>query len=255
MKKTNELLYLKEHLGCEHYIHEHNVGFSIQKFNKLDVVYTMELKEKFALLFVMSGSVAINSSNGEDMKVVENEMCLLSNFLHYDLTVITDAEVTIMHFDRFNSRCDKLTFEKMSKKLNRKDLRSIRKLEMHKPIVEFVENMRFYLDKGMYCRHLHDMKETELLFLMRGFYVKEDVACFFTPVIRALNDFTNMVREHYMNVNTVEELAEKCNMTAKTFTRMFKVVFDDTPKQWMIREKMKYVKVSNLAISREKRKV
>lgn len=238
MKSSVKLLYLDEHLGCENYIRENNVGFGNLKLVK-ENDYQIHLKGEFAVLFVTKGKVMIGVPETPIEVMEKNEIWLLSNHHDYSLTVKSNAHVTIMYFDRPNSRCDFLAFDKMSGLIKKNDTSLARKLKMNKPVADFIKGLEFYLDNKMYCRHLHDLKESEFFFLIRGFYTKEEIAYFFTPVIRSLNGFANLVQTNYLKVDTVTELAEKLNMTPKTFTRRFKSVFDATPKQWMLKVKTK----------------
>lgn len=239
MKKVSRLLYIEEHLGCDNYIKENNVGFSKHLFEK-EKTYRIELEKEFAVLFVMTGKLDLGHNEKTSIQVSKHEIILLTNFMNYKLTAKTDATVTIMYFDRPNSRCDLLALDRMADSLSKADNSKIKKIVMKKPMVDFINHMSFYLDEKMFCRHLHDIKETEFFFVIRGFYTKDEIAYFFAPVIKSLNDFTNMVHANYLKADTVEELAEALNMTQKTFTRKFKTVFEETPKQWMMREKAKY---------------
>lgn len=205
MKKATNLLYIKEHLGCEHYIKENNVGFTKYNFEK-DNTHYISLDKEFAVIFVLSGRFLIELSDKKKMVIAKNEICLLSNFMKYEILAKSDAKVTIMYFDRPNSRCDLLALDKMADDKVNSDRDKIKKIVMKKPVLDFIKNMEFYLDKLMYCRHLHDIKETEFFFLVRGFYTIEEIKCFFAPVIRSLNDFTNLVHANYLKVSKVSEL-------------------------------------------------
>lgn len=239
MKRISTLLYLDEHLGCENYIKENNLGFSKHYFEK-DKTYIFNLSKEFAILFVLKGKLVVEMPDKLSVQASKHETILLSNFMKYSITSKNETEVTIMYFDRPNSRCDLLALDKMSDGIVKNDNEKVKKIAMKKPLVDFVNHMGFYLDNKMFCRHLHDIKETEFFFVIRGFYTKEEISCFFAPVIRALNDFTNLVHANYLKVETVAELAAALNMTTKTFNRRFNSVFGENPKQWMMREKSKY---------------
>lgn len=36
-----------------------------------------------------------------------------------------------------------------------------------------------YLDARLLCRHMHSLKQQELLLVLRGFYTKQELAAFF----------------------------------------------------------------------------
>ncbi|MFV0390597.1 MAG: AraC family transcriptional regulator [Paludibacteraceae bacterium] len=239
MKQNANLLYIEEHLGCKNYIKENNVGFSSQTFTKNNAV-DLNLKKEFVVVFVLTGRLSISDNNKQTIILTKREIGLLTNYSTYQILPKTDCTVVFLYFERPNSRCEMLAFESMADKVSKKDNKKIRKLPMKKPVTDFLKSVLFYLNEKMNCRHLHDIKETELLFLIRGFYPKEDVIQFFTPVIHSLNSFNNVVRANYLKVKTVNELASICNMSTKTLTRRFLSEFGETPKQWIMREKSKY---------------
>lgn len=241
MKEPVKLLYIEEHQGCNHYIKENNVGFKRVSLTK-DESMRISLGKEFVVMFVTKGSLKVRHGAEKIQKVATKEICLLSNFRDYQLKASSDTEMTCLYFDRPHSRCDLLSFEKMIKQVDKTDGRLARVLSMKKPVNDFVVQMQYYIDNKMFCRHLHDIKESEFIFLMRSFYSKEEIRQFFAPVVIALNDFNNLVRANYLKAKNVNELAGMCFMTPKTFTRRFKDEFGDTPKQWMIREKSKYNK-------------
>ena len=203
---------------------------------------SFNLAEEFAVLFINRGSVIIELPNHQKLRIRNKQIVLLSNYSNYNLTAKSDADLTVLYFERPGSRCDLLRFDKMKSNAYDKNGQLVRTLKMNKPLQDFVKYMDFYLERKMYCRHLHEIKESEFFFLVRAFYTKEDIAYFFDPVVRSLNDFTNQVKGNYMKVESVRELAEICNMTTKTFTRKFKATFHQTPKQWMMTEKAKFGK-------------
>lgn len=242
-KKKSEkvkLLYLEEHTSCKNYISEYASGFSSQKQLKNNI---LELKpnHQFVVIFMLKGEIEISSELGENKKINTGSFALLNYETKYTCQVLNDAEFTMLYFEKPRIKCDKYTLLALAEYTKAvKD--DIRILKMVEPLNMFINNLMFYLNNKMMCRHLHDLKESEWIFIMRGFYTKEQNAYFLEPIINSLNDFATIVRENYLKCHSVQELAELCNMSEKTFTRRFKEYFNDTPKQWILREKAKYIK-------------
>lgn len=239
-KIKSSILYLDEHRSCQHYISDFNSGFSQSQF-KSGKEINFNLKRQFVIIFLQSGVLEITSVLNEKKKLNSNEICILNYEKNYKCNVLEDATFTLLYFDYPKIKCDKyslLSLENYKTKMED----DIRILPMLEPVNAFVNNLSVYLQNKMMCRHLHDMKESEWLFLMRGFYTKQQSAYFLAPVIDSLNDFIIKVKDNYLNCDSVKDLAEKCNMSEKTFTRRFKEHFKDTPKQWMMKEKAKYIK-------------
>lgn len=231
------LLYLDEHVACENYIQNFKTGFLLKEYS-MSEFFLMNLDSEFSVIFMMKGRIKITDSSNESLTVKANEMCSFLSYNEYRVEVLKDAKFIICFFEKPKILCDQFSISKLATYYTQKN-KTIRNLQMVAPIKAFVKNMEFYLVNKMYCRHLHDIKESEWLFLMRGFYPKEEAANFLGPVIETLNTFKNIVKSNYMNVSTVTELAEICNMSTKTFSRRFQKEFNETPKQWMLKEQAK----------------
>ena len=237
---NQSLLYLDEHRSCQHYISDYNSGFS-QRFYRAGKKLDFELKREFVIIFLQSGKMEITSVLNESKTVNSDEICLLNYERDYSCKILQDTTFTLLYFDYPKIKCDKyslLLLESDAMKVED----DIRILNMVDPLHAFIDNVNLYLRSKMMCSHLHDMKESEWLFIMRGFYTKKQSAYFLAPVVLSLNDFVIKVKDNYLECDSVRKLADKCNMTEKTFTRRFKEFFKDTPKQWMMKEKAKYIR-------------
>lgn len=235
------LLYLEEHQSCGNYISDYSSGFSFQQYDAKREL-KLGLKKQFVVVFVQSGELEIVSELGEIKKVCTDEVALLNYEKEYVCRMLRDSIFTLLYFDYPKIKCDKYSLLSLGA-LNKKPLEEdVRILPMKDPLKFFVDNLNIYLRNKMMCRHLHDLKESEWLFIMRGFYTKEQSAYFLEPVINSLNDFVTVVKENYLTSDSIKDLADRCNMSEKTFTRRFKEHFNDTPKQWIMREKAKYIK-------------
>ncbi|MGL5262303.1 MAG: helix-turn-helix domain-containing protein, partial [Bacteroides sp.] len=109
-----------------------------------------------------------------------------------------------------------------------------------------LSSMDFYLDNRLQCRHLHSIKLQEVFFTFRGFYKKEDMISFFAPILNKTVDFKDFVIANYQKVKTVEELSSLYGCSLRSFNRKFKQHFDDSPYNWMLRQKAKHVKAQLL---------
>ena len=235
-----KLLYLEEHTSCKNYISDYTSGFSAQKILKGNLL-EFAPHHQFIIVFMLEGELEIMSELGEKKRVSAGYFSLLNYETKYLCRVLKNAEFAVLYFEKPKIKCDKYTLLSLAE-YAKKDKDDIRLLKMVDPLNLFVNNLMIYLDKKLMCRHLHDLKESEWIFIMRGFYTKEQNAYLLEPIINSLNDFATIVRENYLKCRSVQELAELCNMSEKTFTRRFKEYFNDTPKQWIMREKGKYIK-------------
>jgi AraC-like DNA-binding protein len=235
MRSLIRLQYLEEHVACKHYRKSARTGFYLKKYHQ-GQDFELILKEEFAVFFLIRGEMEEISTGNAAIPVTANEMCSLNRRNRYNFNVLMDSELVILFFDFPKIQCDQFSLQKLEPFVPHFSI-DVRVLPMLEPVKSFVENMIFYLSKKMYCLHMHDLKESEWFFILRGFYTKEESAYFLEPVIQNLNSFEFLVRSNLKKVSTVNELASLCNMTQKTFTRKFVKSFNSTPKQWLLQEK------------------
>ncbi len=247
-----ELLYLEEHTHCANYTFEGQALFKHFKL-KSGEEFGFGTKAEYMFVFMLRGALKLTCFHDEEYIVKENEMLSLGYGIDFIGKCLADTELILLVFDKPQVRCDEFSFIKLKKYLPPEDT-VVRRLQMVSPIVEFLNNIIFYISSKMYCRHLQDIKQSEWFFLMRAFYTKEENAMFFAPLIEEKNNFTLLLKEKAPQVGTVQELAEACNMTTKTPTRNFKKYFDTTPKKWLQLQRKPAVRLSLLQ-SKDKIKI
>lgn len=236
-----ELLYVHEHTSCKHYISDFQSGFTLRTLAKNEILH-LNQKKDFAVIFLEKGSIFLTDHATESKTIYSHHICLLTNYISYDCIAIEDSVFTMLIFDKPAILCDKYSLMALSR-YTLPSTDKIRVLPIKKPIESFLDGMKLYLSNKMYCSHLHDIKESEWLFLMRGFYLKEESAYFFHPVMKSFSELYVLVKENYLHVKSVQELAGICNMNLKTFTRRFKEEFNDSPKHWILIEKSKHIEI------------
>ena len=65
-------------------------------------------------------------------------------------------------------------------------------LLIRKPLLHVLRQLLIYLDAGLLCRHMHILKQQEIILVLRGFYTKPELASFFSGtsgVGRKFEDF------------------------------------------------------------------
>lgn len=85
------------------------------------------------------------------------------------------------------------------------------------------------------CYHM--CRQYELYMLMRHEYSDQQVACFFRVILRAQDDFRAFVQNNYRYGDSLEDVAQKANLSTNYFLRKFKEHFDMTAHQWLVKQK------------------
>ncbi|EXY89402.1 bacterial regulatory helix-turn-helix s, AraC family protein [Bacteroides fragilis str. 3998T(B)3] len=93
----------------------------------------------------------------------------------------------------------------------------------------------------MDCGHFHTLLQQELFFLLRGFYLKEELALLFHPIISAELTFKDFVIGNYFKVSNVNDLISLSNMCKSSFYCKFKEVFGMTAKQWLLKQRNTHI--------------
>lgn len=239
------ILYIQEHLHCKNYTFTNKSAFKHFHF-KQGEVFSMESKEDFVFLFMLRGKMGIFCSCMDSAVLEEDQMYSFGHGWNISANVLEDSEFLVLVFDTPHIRCDQFSMISLKQYYKPEMDQCVRTLAIKPQVASFICNIIFYLDNQMYCKHLQDIKQSEWFFLMRAFYTKEENAMFFAPLIVDKNEFVLLVKEKAEKISTVNELAEACNMTTKTFTRNFKKYFNSTPKKWLQAQKKQEVKLELL---------
>lgn len=75
------------------------------------------------------------------------------------------------------------------------------------------------------------------------YYSRDEIINFFCSILCNKNDFKQNVLKNYTRDSSVSDLALKCNMSLKTFTRRFKENFGETPYQWLLKQNIREIRM------------
>ena len=91
---------------------------------------------------------------------------------------VVPAECLLLFWNKQITACDKMYFDSISRdKLGERD-NCI--LLIRKPLLHVLRQLLIYLDAGLLCRHMHILKQQEIILVLRGFYTKPELASFFS---------------------------------------------------------------------------
>lgn len=238
-------LYIKEHLNCTNYVFaQQNLGFTRHSL-KANEEFNIEQQSLSYILFVLDGTVEISSEEFDYRIYKANTMVAFSRNSQITGKSITDSNIIILYFDKHINVCDKLVLESLYTQF------PIEKNEyLGLPINEgmkmVLNSVNFYLDYRLQCCHIHQIKLQEVFFIFRGFYKKEDMIKFFSPILNKTVNFKDFVLANYQKVKTVEELSVLYGCSLRSFNRKFKEHFDDSPYNWILKQRAKHVKAQLL---------
>lgn len=233
-------LYINEHISCPNYVDSGKSGFA--RYN-LKANETFEVKDRDVncLFFFLSGNVELTCELFDYRIYKEETMVLFSKDTNVSGKAITDAEFMILLFDRHTNICDKVLLETLYAQYpNQKS--NYLGLNIVPAMKHVLDSVNFYLENKLQCSHLHALKTQEAFFIFRGFYNKQEIVSFFEPILNKTVHFKDFVIRNYHRVKTVEELSDLYGCSLRSFNRKFKEYFDDSPYNWMLKQKARHVR-------------
>lgn len=107
-------------------------------------------------------------------------------------------------------------------------------LPVKEPLLLFLNQLRRYHMDGLdFSQTLYDVKLRELTFIFEKYYSDEASVEAFRQNVSTSLDFRTKVMSTYQQAKTAKELADLCGYGLKSFQRMFRLHFNETPYQWM----------------------
>ena len=235
-----KVLYLTEHLSCTNYLSNTLNGFNRYTL-KANENFTLQEKSLNFLFFIKSGQVEINSCEYESKIYEGDHMFFLPKGNKIKGKALTDLQFTLVTFERHINLCDKGMLESLYNKQKPTEEKNYEALPLRAGIKKVLKSVDYYLDNKLSCKHLHLLKLQEVFFILRAEYKKKELVEFFKPMLDKAVSFKDFVMANYENFKTVEELADLYGCSQRTFNRYFQNTFNDSPYNWMMKQKTQKV--------------
>ena len=196
------LFYLSEHRSCFNYQLRYESGFSRYELTAHEEG-RIDNDGCFCVLFVLKGEVQVGLGREHTISVHANRMVLIPQRAENRLTGITPAECLLLFWNKEITVCDKMYFDSISheKPIATND----HTLPIRKPLLHALRQVLFYLETGLLCRHMHILKQQEIILILRGFYAKNELAGFFAGASGMGSKFEDLILNNYRKVKTVKD--------------------------------------------------
>lgn len=234
---------------CPYYSPEFEV---IPQYLTMKAGEVMKLSNKTAdhFIFVLSGEMTISFNQYKNCPVSENEMffCYKNNLFKWK----AKTDTTLM-LSGYNTAAFPCTTTKagilynVKEKIHFKCRGTVMKDETRKVI----DQIKYYIESGITCHHMYLLKYKELYLIFKHYYTCEEIIQIFYLSLKNDPFFSDQVLDNFLKVKTVKELANLLGYGIKTFEKLFKENFDDSPYQWMQKRKALLIqqKLTNPGIS------
>lgn len=198
--------------------------------------------ERNLLLFVMEGKMKVTGGDGVVRCVAEGSFVLIPKTENWKGVGMQDSRMVIFLFNMVDNVWTSTKIKRLMEAAEGKVHKSYMTLPVRTPLKMFLELMGLYAEEKDIDRSFYAAKDSELLSLLYAFYSAEELGRMFYPLLHANLDFKSFVEANYMKVESASELAELAGCSLVTLNRKFKVYFNDTAYQWIMKNKMVLIK-------------
>lgn len=218
-----------------------NCLFKEQTVQYNEVFFVSELFEN-CILFVTQGSFEIVNDLNQEHTIITDEMIFIPPFTFLKARALSTLKLILLTFENNNSLYQKLNLDSQTIICNTVTTGfKIMKINSH--IQLFLSSISAYLNDNINCFGLFLNKQSELFYLLKMYYSRDEIINFFCSILCNKNDFKQNVLKNYTRDSSVSDLALKCNMSVKTFTRRFKENFGETPYQWLLKQNIREIRI------------
>ena len=225
-----KLLNLSEHRSCFNYQLNFASGFTRYKLAAQECGQ-VDNDSCFCILFLLKGELLVDIGQEHHISLLRNRMLLIPQREENRIKSVVPAECLLLFWNK------QITASR--DKLGERD-NCI--LLIRKPLLHVLRQLLIYLDAGLLCRHMHILKQQEIILVLRGFYTKPELASFFSGTSGVGRKFEDFVLENYRKVKSVKEFASLCCVSERSFNRKFQDCFNQSPYQWMQERKAEIVR-------------
>lgn len=176
-----------------------DTGFSCHRLGK-DDIYQIDNSKSSCALFVIQGRVNFDLGKSYEGEMEQRQMLYIPQNMKAQIESITSSRCILLFWDKHLNVCNKLFLNSLLSKENDTDIKDII-LPIKSPLMNVLESVNLYLDARLLCRHMHSLKQQELLLVLRGFYTKQELAAFFSASTNIGESFERFVLDNYKRTN------------------------------------------------------
>lgn len=233
------LLYSNEHIICDNYAKKNDAVFEREYIKKGDK-YERNVEDA-SIIFILKGSVSTIEDDDDEVSIrKEGEILLIPPVHQLSFSVIEDAEFIVFVIKSPIHLCNIQPLEKLLGDIS--DIKEYTvSLTANQTIKDYLNLLSKCLDDGLKCKCFAEIKSKEIFYYFRAYYSKETLRAFFAPLFTEDYEFSVFVLRNYKKMKTVQRFAEELGYSLSKFERQFKRVFQESPYQWMTKQKSKLI--------------
>ncbi|MDH6311139.1 AraC-like DNA-binding protein [Dysgonomonas sp. PFB1-18] len=263
-----ELLYAGEHLDCPNYDNRQRPSIEEIFYRQGDSCEVQPWVNK--LIFVSEGELECSAALTGYYPIHSGQILFLPANRSLSCSIVKDTHITIIRLYEKIQLCDCFRLEDLKtstykskglhndigasqeegKGISQKDCPYL--LNVNPVMERYLELLNLCYRAGLRCRYYNEGKVRELMFILRAFYSKEQLARFFATALTTDTYFSQFVMSNYTRYNNLTDLAQAMGYTVSGFEKKFRKVFQCAPYAWMRRQRAREayhcIKTSDLSL-------
>lgn len=232
-----ELRYAHEHTSCCNYAKDScelkDGGPAIKDIRadrNLLFEGTLQVTE---LVFVMKGAAKATFDAVKELAIPQHFAALLPLGSKYTLNISAGSHVFICRVSPGLQLCHEFTLEDLYKEKENVTQNTFL-LPVNERAKAFLDLTSACINDGLKCTKYLNMKVSELMYLLRAYYLKEELASFFYPILNNDTEFSRIILTNWLAAKNKIELASLTHLSPSRFGVKFKEVFGVSPYKWLL---------------------
>ena len=234
-----QVFYVQEHLECPNYESEKNSSIEEKR-----MVFREEWELKPTvnkIVFVIKGKMECFSGKNQGYIAAKEQVLFLPAGHHFLFRAVGVTNLLIIRLMNRTQFCDSFRLEDLQQEQvssgSKKEESTPTLLTVNPVLKSFLDLLLECHRQGLHCRYYNESKIKELMFILRAFYVKEELAGFFSPVLTNNTPFSQFIMDNYSHYNSLSDMAAAMNYTVSGFEKKFRRVFGCAPYSWLKKRK------------------
>lgn len=236
------LTYLKnpdKHQVCKYFFTESSSTFLLTEL-EANSFMNLDDPEYNHIVVILEGRFRIDRDEYSNI-FGEGEIVFIPAYSQLKIEALEKSKLLTGTFEMPDDICTTKTMDNLGK-LKSEIEYAFASVRINPPMQQYLDLLMMYLNNGIKCAHLHEIKEREIFLIFRWFYTEEEFVTLFHPIIGKALDFRATVIKNYKQAKTVDELARIVGMSRSNFDAKFKDIFGIPPKQWMLKRKAQSIR-------------
>lgn len=194
------------------------------------------------IVIIAEGSILLTLDKFSNREIKKDQIFLISPGTNYSAEVRAKTRIYSFLIKDGLSIPDEYSIQSLAKDYLYTLKYNLDCLDVKPPISRMLALLRQNIDNGVGDEKYFKMKIEELLFLLRSYYSRRELALLFYPLFNSDSMFTEFVHNNHTKVKTVREFAELYGCSVSNFDKKFRKSFGTSVYKWMIEQKKQQIR-------------